>query len=45
MERAIAYTVDFIRIIGMPTVFKETTANLIVSNYRAALPCNFHEMI
>lgn len=45
LERAVAYTVEFIRIIGMPTIFIERTAELEVENYRAKLPCDFHEMI
>lgn len=45
LERAVAYTVEFIRIIGMPTMFIEKTAELEVENYRAKLPCDFHEMI
>lgn len=45
LERAVAYTVDFIRIVGMPTMFIEKTAELEVENYRAKLPCDFHEMI
>lgn len=40
-----AYTVDFIRIIGMPPIFTEKTAELEIKDYRAALPCDFHEMI
>lgn len=40
-----AYTVDFIRIIGMPPMFIEKTAKLKIENYRAKLPCDFHEMI
>lgn len=45
LERAVAYTVDFIRIIGMPLIFTEKTAELEIKDYRAALPCDFHEMI
>ena len=45
LERAVAYTVDFLRIVGMPPIFLEKTAELQVENYRAKLPCDFHEMI
>ena len=45
LERAVAYTVDFIRIIGMPPKFMEKTVELEIENYRAKLPCDFHEMI
>ena len=44
-ERAVAYTVDFIRVVGMPAMFIEKTAELEVQEYRASLPCDFHEMI
>lgn len=45
LERAVAYAVDFIRIVGMPTIFIEKTTELKIENYRAMLPCDFHEMI
>lgn len=45
LERAVAYTVEFVKIVGMPSVFIEKTAKLQLDNYRAALPCDFHEMI
>lgn len=45
LERAVAYSVDFIRIVGMPPMFIEKTAKLELDNYRAALPCDFHEII
>lgn len=45
LERAVAYTVDFLRIVGMPPIFLEKTTELEVEDYRAKLPCDFHEMI
>lgn len=45
LERAVAYTVEFIRIVGMPPMFEEKTAKLQLDNYRAKLPCDFHDMI
>lgn len=45
LERTISYTVDFIRIVGMPKVYMEKTQNLDVEDYRTALPCDFHKMI
>lgn len=45
LERAVAYAVDFIRILGMPPIFVEKTAILEINNYRAKLPCDFHEVI
>lgn len=45
LERAVAYAVDFIRIVGMPSMFIEKTQELKIENYRAKLPCDFHQMI
>lgn len=45
LERAVAYAVDFIRIVGMPPMFMEKTTELQIENHRAKLPCDFHEMI
>lgn len=44
-ERAVNYSVDFIRIVGCPKIFNEKTAKLEVKDYRAPLPCDFHRMI
>lgn len=45
LETAVDYTVDFMRIVGTPTMFEEKTAVLQVENCRAALPSDFHQMI
>ena len=45
LERAVAYTVDFIRILGMPPIFEEKTAKVEIKEWRGKLPCDFHEMI
>ena len=45
LERAVAYAVDFIRIVGMPPIFKEKTEEIEIRDYRGALPCDFYEMI
>ena len=45
LERAVAYTVDFIRILGMPSIFTEKTQEIEITNYRGQMPCDFHEMI
>jgi hypothetical protein len=42
LERAVAYTVEFIRIIGMPNIFEEKTAIIELDNHRAKLPCDYH---
>lgn len=45
LESVVNYTIDFIRIIGMPRVFQDKTAMLSVREHRAELPCDFHEII
>jgi hypothetical protein len=44
-ERAVNYTQEFIRIVGMPRAFEERVAKLEIKDYRAALPCDFESMI
>lgn len=45
MERAVNYTVEFIKIVGMPKVFMNKIAILTLEDYRTFLPCDFHKMI
>lgn len=45
LETAVDYTVDFLRIVGCPTMFEEKTVILEVEKYRAMLPCDYHQMI
>lgn len=44
-ETAIDFTVDFMRIVGCPAMFEERVDILEVKNYRAILPCDFHNII
>ena len=44
-ETAVDYTIELIRLIGMPNVFIEKVVGLGVKDYRAALPCDFSEVI
>lgn len=44
-ERAINYTVNFIRIVGMPRAFNEKTALVEIGNYRGMLPCDIDSII
>lgn len=44
-ESIIDYTIDFINIVGVPTLFEEKTTLLHVENYRASLPCDYVSMI
>lgn len=45
LETAIDYTVDFMRIVGVPNMFMEKTAIIEVEKYRAMLPCDYYQMI
>lgn len=45
IETAVAYTVDFMRIVGVPDMFMEKTDILEVKKYRAVLPCDYYQMI
>ena len=44
-ERAVNYTVEFMRIVGVPAMFVDKTTVVKVEDYRAPLPCDFYEMI
>lgn len=45
LERAVNYSVEFMRIMGSPTTFEECTEVIELQKYKALLPCNFHRMI
>lgn len=45
LERVINYTIEFIRIVGMPNLFQEKVQEIQVQDYRAQLPCDFYKMI
>lgn len=44
-EQIISYTLDFIRIIGVPKIFLEKIELIPVKEYRAVLPCDLVEII
>lgn len=44
-ERAVNYTVHFMRIVGCPRMFEEKTALVEIENYRGQLPCDFNDII
>lgn len=44
-EAILDYTIDFIQIVGVPSLFEEKTTILKVENYRALLPCDYVSMI
>lgn len=45
LETAVDFTVDFMRIVGTPTIFMEKTEIIEVEKYRAMLPCDYYQMI
>ncbi len=45
LERTINYTVDFIKIVGMPKVYIDKISKLDIKDYRALLPCDFFKII
>lgn len=44
-ERAINYTVNFIRLVGCPRIFIEKTELIDIEDYRGLLPCDFESVI
>lgn len=44
-ETILDYTVDFLQIVGVPSLFEEKTTLLHVENYRCMLPCDYVSMI
>ena len=45
LERAVNYTVEFIKVVGVPRSFEEKVANIEIHKYRGQLPCDFVEEI
>lgn len=44
-ERAVNYTVHFLRIVGCPRIFEEKTTLVEIENYRGTLPCDLNDII
>lgn len=44
-ERAVNYTVHFLRIVGCPRIFEEKTTLVEIENYRGMMPCNLNDII
>lgn len=44
-ETAVDYTVDFMRIVGVPRMFTEKVERINVCKYRALLPCDYYKVI
>lgn len=45
LERAVNYTVEFIKVVGMPRAFEEKVAEVEIKEHRGQLPCDFYEEI
>lgn len=45
LERVVDYSIDFMRIVGVPNMFIDKTEILSVSNYKTYLPCDLHEIV
>lgn len=45
LERAVNYTVNFMRIIGCPRMFEERASLVEIKDYRGTLPCDFNNII
>lgn len=44
-ERAVDYTVHFIRIVGCPDIFNEKVERVEIKDYRGVLPCDLDKII
>ena len=44
LETAIDYTIDFMRIVGVPSMFTEKVTTITVDKYRALLPEDYYQM-
>lgn len=44
-ERAVNYTINFMRILGCPRMFEEKISLVNISNWRGALPCDLNDII
>jgi hypothetical protein len=44
-ETAVDYTIDFMRIVGMPKMFSEKVITLTLDKYRALLPDDYYKVI
>ena len=45
LETAVDYTVDFMRIVGVPRMFTEKVVEIETNAYRAKLPCDYYQII
>ena len=45
LETVVDYTVDFLRIVGVPKMFEEKVAPIYIQNYKGLIPNDWHETI
>ena len=45
LERAVNYTVEFIKVVGMPPIFETKVARIHIDNHRGEIPCDFYEVL
>lgn len=45
LETAVDYSVDFMRIVGVPRMFTEKVVEIETNAYRAKLPCDYYQII
>ena len=45
IETIVDYSIDFMRIVGVPSIFEEKVEKAEVINYRSSLPCDYYQMI
>lgn len=45
LERAVNYTVHFLRIVGCPNIFEEKIERVKIENHRGKLPCDLYKIL
>ena len=45
LETAVDYSIDFVRIVGVPRMFTEKVVRITIDKYRALLPCDYYQTI
>ena len=45
LERVVKHTIDFIRKVGMPSIFEEKVTILEVKDYMAKIPCDYYQVL
>lgn len=45
LEQAVDYTVDFLRIVGVPDMFEDKVDYIDIQNHKGMLPCDLYEII